>query len=144
MTWNDDLAYRRLISSCEEGRGYVYDAANYRGYASPRNLVLFAAGVELCEGDLDTGRALADGAIAAYGTSGLGDPGNPPACNLHRAIRSLLDQVHPDSVACPDGPQPPYRRGDGTDANGLPLVDNPLTPADESLPVSQATDTTGG
>jgi hypothetical protein len=125
-------AYIALASSCSGGAEFLSsDLAPTYGFESPRNVLLFAAGVRLCEGDQDGARELF-GHSESYGTAGL-TPDDWAFCVLHKVVRSVLEQRPPDEFQCGGGTAPPFK--EGRSATGEILTDDPLTfTVDESAP----------
>ncbi|MEX1078294.1 MAG: hypothetical protein WED09_04220 [Homoserinimonas sp.] len=119
-------AYQALQVSCSEGAEFLSpDFAPEYGFESPRNVLLFAAGVQLCEGDRAAAAALFEPA-RAMGVEGLA-PETWAFCVLYRTVGSVLEQRPPEEFACAGGSAPPFKVGD----NGT--IDDPLTlDADES------------
>lgn len=57
VTGNDGPAYAALQRSCQEGQDYLDSLADQEsyGFRSPRNVVLYAAALRICFGDLAGG-----------------------------------------------------------------------------------------
>lgn len=129
VTGNDGPAYAALQRSCQEGQDYLDSLADQQsyGFRSPRNVVLFAAAIRICFGDLTEGQRLFQHAESFYGLEGLAPEGRAE-CDLYKSVRSVLEQRPRDDFPCPGGAAPEDRRGeDGR-------VDDPLTfDVDESL-----------
>ncbi len=125
-------AYIALSSSCAEGAQFLAaDLAPTYNFESPRNVLLFAAGLWLCEGDTDGARRFFAEA-EVYGTAGL-TPDDWAFCVLYQVVRSVLEQRPPEDFRCGDGTAPPFR--EGVSATGEVLTDDPLTlDVDESVP----------
>ncbi|MFC0678183.1 hypothetical protein ACFFGH_10060 [Lysobacter korlensis] len=125
-------AYIALSSSCAEGAEFVSpDYAPTYNFESPRNVLLFAAGVRLCEGDIDSARELS-GHAEALGTAGL-TPDDWAFCVLHKVVQSVLEQRPPEDFQCGEGTAPPFREGESE--TGETFIDDPLTlHVDESVP----------
>lgn len=126
---NDGPAYAALQEGCSSGQAYLDSVApEGYGFRSPLNVVLFAAGLKLCDGDRAGARTLYDYGAARYGLSGL--PEGKPECELYKSVRSVLEQKPRTSFPCPGG-QPPQELVGPTG-----LLDDPLTmDLDESIPV---------
>ena len=155
---NDGPAYSTLKNSCEAAAQYLEDTKDQRsyGFSNPRFAVIFAAGIALCRGDHGEAQDLLGKAISIYTTSGIDRPGEPnkpgtstepvdpprppgygePECDIYRTLRSVLEQVSPDSIPCPGGERPvlatkSYETTEGFDVE---VWDDPLTfDVDESL-----------
>ena len=127
ISGNDGPAYASLRRSCDEGQQYLEVVAeNGYGFRSPRNVVLFAAGIEVCRGNYEVGRHYYDHAAAVYGLAGLAPEGRAE-CDLYKSVRSVLEQRPREEFPCPDGAAPEYRSGPGG-------IDDPLTfDVDESI-----------
>jgi hypothetical protein len=117
VTGNDGPAYNSLRRGCDEGAAYLREA--WFGFRSPRNVLLFAAGVDLCRGDRQGGARYFEAARTRYGLDGL-QPEGRAECDVYKSVRSVLEQQPRDAFPCPGGTPPPYRRGPGGE-------DNPLT-----------------
>lgn len=121
--------YATLQRGCEEGADFLHSA--WEGFGSPRDVVLFAAAVELCRGNLEAGRRWYAHTAATYGMSGL-LPEGQARCDVYKSIRSVLDQQPRAAFPCPGGAPPEgYRSGPGGLDNPLTLdVDESLAPTD--------------
>lgn len=134
---NDGPAYAALQSGCAEGQAYL-DAVAPDGYGfrSPLNVVLFAAGLNLCTGDVAGAGELYAYGTQRYGLSGL--PEGKPECELYKSVRSVLEQQPRTMFPCPGGLPPENIVGP------TGLVDDPLTmDVDESQPTDTPTPTQG-
>jgi hypothetical protein len=124
-TGNAGPMYGALQRGCDVGADYLVSA--WQGFNNPRDVVLFAAAVELCRGHRDAGRTWYEHAVDRYGMSAV-SPEGKPVCDVYKSIRSLLDQQPRDAFPCPGGSPPEYYR------SGPGGLDNPLTlDVDESL-----------
>lgn len=125
---NDGPAYAALQLSCTDGQAYLDSVApDGYGFRSPLNVVLFAAGVKLCNGEVAAAGELYAYGIQRYGLSGL--PEGKPECELYKSVRSVLEQQPRTAFPCPGGLPPENIVG----VTGL--VDDPLTmDVDESEP----------
>jgi hypothetical protein len=119
-------AYEALQRGCSEGAEFLDPAfAPEYGFESPRNVLLFAAGLRLCAGDRDAAASFFQHA-EAYGTAGL-TPDGWAFCDLYRTVRSVLEQRPPDEFECGAGGAPLFK-------SGAIATDDPLTlDVDESL-----------
>lgn len=132
---NDGPAYAALQSSCAEGQAYL-DSVALEGYGfrSPLNVVLFAAGLKLCNGDVAGAGQLYAYGTQRYGLSGL--PEGKPECELYKSVRSVLEQQSRTTFPCPGGLPPENIIGP------TGLIDDPLTmEIDESQPTDTPTPT---
>lgn len=132
---NDGPAYAALQNGCAEGQAYL-DAVTPDGYGfrSPLNVVLFAAGLKLCTGDVAGAGQLYAYGTQRYGLSGL--PEGKPECELYKSVRSVLEQQPRTAFPCPGGLPPENIVGPAG------LVDDPLTmDFDESQPTDTPTPT---
>jgi hypothetical protein len=128
-----NAVYLELRSSCAAGQSWLDE--NWRESPSPQTVLLFQAAVVVCAGERESGRRMFAEAEARYGGwPGIGD--FPSVCEVFKAVVSVLEQVAPATVACPDGDQPPWTPGG---PNG-DCLDDPRTPEDECTTAS--TDTT--
>ncbi len=124
VTGNDGPMYASLQQSCQEGEDFLNEA--WEGFRSPRNVVLFAAGVKICRGDVEGGRAYFQHAATVYGFGGL-QPEGRAECDVYKSVRSVLEQQPRSDFPCPAGSAPPWKTGPDS------RKDNPLTFAiDES------------
>ncbi|WP_345431505.1 hypothetical protein [Modestobacter marinus] len=123
---------------CDGAEAVINDT--WRGFTSPRNVLVYLAGAAACRGDLAGARRWHDLMQSEYGTGGMGNWGN--VCAVHRAVSSVLFQQPPASFGCPEGTYPLWKADQGTS-----LVDDPRTPdCDESVapPVGSGGDCDGG
>jgi hypothetical protein len=98
-------------------------------YSGPEAVVVFSAGIAMCEGDTAAARGWLDRGDRLFGGwTGLGDANTPFACLVFQESMGVLRQVPPERVSCP-----------GADAPAWPdetPFDDPRTDVDESAPVS--------
>jgi hypothetical protein len=127
---SEGSAYAALQRSCAEGAQFISpNFAPEYGFESPRNVLLFAAGVRLCEDDR-AGAAEYFQLAMAYGTAGL-TPEPWAFCDLFKVVRSVLEQRPPEDAKCGDGDPPLFKVGPNDTS------DDPLTLTDESLPAPE-------
>ncbi|MEE1620360.1 hypothetical protein ACQ7DA_03875 [Zafaria sp. J156] len=127
VSGNDGPAYGVLMRSCDEAQAYLDGLSDppYYGFRSPRNVVLFAAGIHLCRGDTGEGARYYRNAVTEYGIEGLND--GRPECELYKSVASVVEQRPREDFPCVGGPDPQGRFGDGG-------ADDPLTfDVDESV-----------
>jgi len=129
VTGNDGPAYGILRRGCQEGQDFVYSEARF-GFSSPRNVVLFAAGIRICFGDIAGGQQYFEHARDAYGLDGLA-PEGVAECDLYKSVRSVLEQKPRTDFPCAGGAAPPYR-------GQYPTLDDPLT-----LDIDESTNSIG-
>ena len=129
VTGNDGPAYGILRRGCQEGQDFVYSEARF-GFSSPRNVVLFAAGIRICFGDIAGGQQYFEHARDAYGLDGLA-PEGVAECDLYKSVRSVLEQKPRTDFPCAGGAAPPYR-------GQYPALDDPLT-----LDIDESTNSIG-
>lgn len=98
--------YIMLQGSCDSAEQRI--AQGYEGFQSPRNAVLYMAGVHLCRGDDDQARIYYDHVRSEYGLYGLGPEGSPK-CELYKSVASRLEQAPRENFPCPGGAAPPHR-----------------------------------
>ncbi|MFF0943954.1 hypothetical protein ACFYE2_06965, partial [Kocuria sp. CPCC 205300] len=128
VTGNDGPAYAALRRSCQEGQNYLDSVAPSYGFQSPRNVVLFVAGIRICNGDLTGGQVYYNHAQNFYGLEGLA-PEGVAECDLYKSVRSVLEQRPREEFVCPGGSPPGYKFGE------TGLRDDPVTlDIDESIP----------
>lgn len=125
----EDSAYRALQLSCSDAAAFLDSTFGPEyGFESPRNVLLFAAGVQLCEGNRDEAAVFFEHA-QALGIEGL-TPDTWSFCVLYKVVRSVLEQQPPEDFQCAGGTAPPFTVGDNE------LTDDPLTlDEDESITV---------
>jgi hypothetical protein len=119
----DGEIYEALRGSCGKGEQALWE--RWSRSLSPRDVLLFEAGVHLCRGNIDQARNYYDRAQKEYGWSGLAPPG-AARCDLYQSVASVLEKAPRGTFTCLDGASPDFRRS----ATGVP--DNPLTAQDES------------
>ena len=121
-------AYKALLQSCSDGAAFLDSDSTsaFSTFESPRNILLFAAGIKLCEGDRDGAIGLFEQA-KALGFAGLA-PDGWAFCVLYQEVRSVLEQRPPEAFECPGGSAPPFELDD----SGIPV--DPLNPEEESGP----------
>lgn len=129
----DGEIYRALQKSCDEGDTAL--AAQWQQSSSPRNVLLFAAGVQACRGQMPQARTLYMRAKDEYGWSGLGPAQDAPRCDVYKSVASVVEKAPRDSFPCLDGTSPDFAR------SAAGVVDDPMTPADESAVAPVATTT---
>jgi hypothetical protein len=121
LSLNDSIAYLRLArGDCDAAATQLTD--EWYGFASPRSLLVFAAGVELCRGDRAKARRWFDRSEREYPDGGLRADGSPP-CDMYKSVASVLTSRPRESVTCPVGPDVPFG------PPGVPYrnTDNPYT-----------------
>jgi hypothetical protein len=113
----DDIYIPLQTGDCTEART-VLDAV-WQALKSPRSVLLYEAGVSMCQGDTDGAATWLDGA-AAYGWAGIDaeffvlDADGQDAgtyrydCELYRSIVGVLELVSRDSVSCESGVPPAW------------------------------------
>ncbi|MCC8245927.1 hypothetical protein [Saccharothrix luteola] len=76
---------------------------------SPRNVLLYQAGVHLCRGEGSAGRGMYDRA-SRYGwaTNTGADGSGEVDCATYRAVRSVLEQQASETFACAEGRPPTW------------------------------------
>ena len=125
----DGQIYGALQSSCAAGE----DALNrqWARASGPRTVLLFAAGIQTCQGQMDLARTYYARVGNEYGWDGLGPAQDSPRCSVFKSVASVMAQTAREQFFCADGANPDFKRS----ARG---VDNPLTAADESAPSGPA------
>jgi hypothetical protein len=133
-TGNEGSFYGNL-RSCKGAKEDLSTETWWRGFLSPRNVLLYMAAAHLCLGDEAGGRRFYEEALSRYGTSGIGGDSRP--CSVYRSVSSVLLQAAPESFSCPGGAAPQWQESQGG------VRDNPLTfDVDESEPSSSPSDET--
>lgn len=91
MAGNDGPDYAALPRSCADGQAYLdMTAPEVYGFRSPLDVLLFAAGIKLCNPDVTSASQLYPYGTQHYGLSGL--PEGKPECELYKPVRSRTDQ----------------------------------------------------
>jgi hypothetical protein len=127
----DREEYRRLRDGqCgAAGQNLNEDWSDPDLYSGPEAVVVFSAGIAMCQGDEVTARGWLDRGDRLFGGwAGLGDANTPFACLVFKESVGVLRQVAPESVSCPGGEAPAWP--------DEPPFDDPRTDVDESAPVS--------
>lgn len=124
----DGEMYQALQKSCDDGERMI--TQKWQQSASPRNVLLFQAGVQACRGDMNQARTLYVRARDEYGLAGLGPAQDTARCDVYKSVVSVLEKSPRDRFPCMDGVSPAFKRA----ADGTP--DNPMTADDESAAVT--------
>ena len=95
--------YKELRNSCVAGQAEL--DRKWKQLLSPVTVLLFQAGVYVCAGDRGRGRQMFELA-ASKGLTGIST--YETVCKVYKAVRSVLEQIDPDTVTCPDGRLPPW------------------------------------
>jgi hypothetical protein len=103
---SEGTVYLVLQESCSRAAQRV--TQGYESFKSPRNAVLYMAGVHVCRGDYDQARVYYDHARAEYGLDGLGPEGRAE-CELYKSVASVLEQGPRENFPCPGGTDPQWR-----------------------------------
>ena len=127
----DGEIYQALQKGCDDGDRVL--TQKWQQSSSPRNVLLFAAGVQACRGDMNRARTLYGQAQEQYGWTGLGPTQDSARCDVYKSVASVLEKAPRDSFPCLDGTNPEFKRS----PDGVP--DDPLTPVDESAAVVTST-----
>ena len=127
----DGEIYQALQKGCDDGDRVL--TQKWQQSSSPRNVLLFAAGVQACRGDMNGARTLYGQAQEQYGWTGLGPTQDSARCDVYKSVASVLEKAPRDSFPCLDGTNPEFKRS----PDGVP--DDPLTPVDESAAVVTST-----
>lgn len=132
---NEDGIFQSLVGkNCGDAQEEL--DSTWASLQSPRNSPLYQAGVDLCRGNAASARSMFAKA-AGLGLAVQQSGGTSKCdCALLKAVRSVLDQVHPDSVRCTFGTPPPWPTDD-TSAR-----DDPRTDVVEGTTTSTTTTTT--
>ncbi|MGH3737075.1 MAG: hypothetical protein ACRDT6_15895 [Micromonosporaceae bacterium] len=110
VSLNEAIAYDDLHQGkCDEAQRFMdgegtASSPAWRGFISPRNVLLWQAGIELCRGDTDAARPWYERA-EGYGWVGLGEF---HACELYRAAGSAIRQRPKTDFTCQRGEAPPW------------------------------------
>lgn len=120
----DVRQYRAILTGCDAGQQTL--DAHWSELTGPREVLDFAAAIDMCRGDQAAATTLYRTARDTYGPDGLGPDPRTARCSVHRALAVSLDLADPAAVPCPGGASPSFRRS----VCGVP--DNPLTTADEA------------
>jgi hypothetical protein len=128
----DGTIYQALQKNCDDGDAAL--AAEWQQSSSPREVMMFAAGVQACRGAMLPARTMYQRAKDEYGWSGLGPGQDTARCAVYKSVASVVENAPRDRFPCPDGVSPAFRRL----PNGA--LDDPRTDEDESA--APATSTT--
>ena len=113
----DDVYVPLQAGDCGQART-VLDAV-WQDLKSPRSVLLYEAGISMCQGDTDDATTWLDGA-AAYGWAGMdaeffvvdadGQAAGtyPYDCELYRSVVGVLQLVARDTVTCESGVPPAW------------------------------------
>lgn len=124
VTLNEDVLYRIVQrGACKEAQSYL--DGSWNTLQSPRTVLLYQAGVDLCAGRREPARRFFEQAERTYGWAGVDYPYLD--CNVYQRAASVLRQRAPTDFPCLGGPKPPWPPG----PLGAPR-DDPRTPVDES------------
>jgi hypothetical protein len=114
--------------------------SNWASMRSPSFVLIFQAGIAVCEGDSSNGRAWLDRDRHLLGLSGIQQNAQAQqldsVCHLYRALISVFDQVPQDSVHCPGGQRPHWP----TDEQGPYKVDPRQDPYPRPRSTSQSSE----
>lgn len=128
----DDVAvYRALKEGCSRGQAEL--DSRWFALRTPLAVLVFQAAVHACSGDRTAARRVLQRAQGDL--SGLQSSAH--VCTAYKALRSVLDQVSPDSVSCPGGPMRRWPPGPDPSAPR----DDPRTDGDESAATTTSTRT---
>jgi hypothetical protein len=127
----DREIYQALQKGCDDGESMLRQ--KWQQSSSPRDVLMFAAGVQACRGDMNQARTLYVRARDEYGLAGLGPQQDAARCGVYKSVASVLERAPRDRFPCMDGTSPAFKLA----ADGTP--DDPLTPVDESAPVAIST-----
>jgi hypothetical protein len=127
----DGEIYQALQKSCDDGDAAL--AAKWQQSSSPRDVLLFAAGVQACRGAMAQARTLYQRAKDEYGWSGLGPAQSDARCDVYKSVASMIENAPRDRFPCPDGASPDFKRSPSG------VLDDPRTPQDESAVVAVTT-----
>jgi hypothetical protein len=105
----------------------------WKGFRSPRNVLLFQAAIHLCAGRVATARPFFQRAEADYGWGGLAPGGI--VCETYLASASVIRQQPKSAFTCVAGEPPPW-------GDQYPNLDDPRTAVDESATTTSTTTTT--
>ncbi len=120
----DDLYHGRCdqVQSFLDGEPDDPHDGGWVGLLSPRNVLLFQAGIELCRGDVAAAKPWFDKTQDEYGWSGSQ---GFYVCHLYKAAGSVIRQRPQSDFECQGGEQPPWP------TPGPQGRDDPRTDADE-------------
>jgi hypothetical protein len=121
--------YRRVRTSCSAGQAELN--ARWSNLISPLNVLLFQSAVHACRNETKPAKRFFDRA-GTYGWSGINS--FETVCNTYKAVRSVLEQIDPASVACPGGSLPPWPQPDPSEPR-----DDPRTDVDERTTTTTTT-----
>lgn len=99
------------------------ETALWPRFDNPRNVLLFQAGIALCNGDADAAR----GWYAAAEQLGFAETDRPNICPMYQVTSSVLAQRPPEEFSCEGGEAPDFTVN--FDAG---TTDDPRTPENEA------------
>jgi hypothetical protein len=123
---------------CDGAQGYIDGNSDgfpaWQSFSSPRNLLLFQAGIALCRHDEDAARGWYDKAAAMgwAGTKKNDADEDKNMCPLYQAVGSAIENRPKGDFACQPGDLPSW-----TVNNDTLRYDDPRTPQDESATTDQ-------
>jgi hypothetical protein len=123
---------------CDGARRFIdgtgEDGPAWQGFSSPRNLLLFEAGIALCRHDTVTATRWYGRAKALGWAGTVRDGGEPDAnmCPLYQAVASVVENRPKDAFTCQPGAPPEWKVNETT-----LRYDDPRTPEDESATTDQ-------
>lgn len=105
-SFSEDNVYRPLKShDCGKAQTTLDD--EWSAMTSPRNVLLYQAGVHLCRGEGSAGRAMYDRASRYGWAVNRGPDGSGEVdCATYQAVRSVLEQQAHDAFPCTEGRPP--------------------------------------
>jgi hypothetical protein len=134
VSLNEAIVYIPLQKgNCGEAQARLDDEPLWKGFRSPRNVLLFQAAIHLCSGRVAAARPLFQRAEADYGWGGLAPGGI--VCETYLASASVIRQQPKSAFTCVGGEPPPWR-------GEYPNLDDPRTAVDESTTTTSTTTTT--
>ncbi|WP_198680413.1 hypothetical protein [Lentzea terrae] len=125
----NEIYYLLVAKACDTAQVALDE--NWNSLRSPRNVPLYQAAIDLCEGRTVSARSMFAKAVALGLQTHQGTDGTAEVdCATIRAVRSVLDQVAQESVRCTPGAVPQW------------LVDEPSERDDPRTDVIEGTTTT--
>ncbi|MGH3712293.1 MAG: hypothetical protein ACRDT4_02355 [Micromonosporaceae bacterium] len=99
------------------------EAALWLRFDNPRNVLLFQAGIALCDGNTDDAR----GWYERASNLGFAETDKPNICPMYQITSSVLAQRPPEEFECQGGDAPEF-----TTNEDFSRIDDPRTPENEA------------
>lgn len=130
-TFEDDVYVPLAAGDCAEAQEQLDDL--WALLRSPRGVLLYQAGIDVCSDDRSSGRIWFDraGEHGWTGVDWVAFGGFRYDCEVYRALRSVFEQRAAAEISCPGGTPAAWPNPD----RAVPR-DDPRTPQDETSPTA--------